>query len=519
MRQQAMRDLGQLGESVFQKWAAEMGLIVNYSKIDKAGWDFLVEFPCTETHSAAESAPAPIECKIQIKATDTLNKNNKIKISNLLRLAKSPIPTFIILISFDGGNEAQEARLVHFDENLISRIMKRVREIDQSPEQNRFNKRTITLPFGEDQRLPSLDGLTLAAMISKYIPSGLEEYVKRKQEILTRVGYEGISMEGSFSTSNEVGVEGLINASLGLAESVEITNLIGHDCRFGIRERHPSLNWEMARLSFPEVEPNLVGSIEFKVEDREPPITTECRIYNSPLNRHLPDKYKKLRISGKFFDLWIKPHSGEANFTFSLEGKHFTIQMMRKATMTLGMLAVAKKVFLKIESNDLPELDFSITPNSINPSWRLLEDLGNACYNLAAFFDIDLTSPIEFDQLVNDSKELSRIHNMINTPAELTAIEFSLSEEIRDGLEKCCCQFFVWCRIGDFFAGAVFSYSGVLLGIPGNRFRLAPKKLEVMERILTKSCQGFDEGVVARALSRADDKYEKAGFTVIQIHS
>ena len=45
MRQQAMRDLGQLGESVFQKWAAEMGLIVNYSKIDKAGWDFLVEFP------------------------------------------------------------------------------------------------------------------------------------------------------------------------------------------------------------------------------------------------------------------------------------------------------------------------------------------------------------------------------------------------------------------------------------------------------------------------------------------
>lgn len=518
MRQQAMRDLGQLGESVFQKWAAEMGLIVNYSKIDMAGWDFLVEFPYTETHSAAESAPAPIECKIQIKATDTLSKRNSIKISNLLRLAKTPIPTFIILISFEGRNEVQEARLAHFDEDLISRIMKRVRKIDQSSEQNRFNKRTMTLTFHEDQRLQSLDGFTLAATISSYIPSGLEKYIKKKQEILTRVGYEDISMEGSFCTSNEVGVESLINASLGLAESVEITNLVGHDCRFGIRERHPSLNWEMARLSFLEVEPNLVGSIEFKAEDRETSVTTECRIYNSPLNRHLPNEYKKLRISGKFFDLWIKPHSREANFTYSLEGKHFTIQMMRKATRALGMLAVAKKVLLKIESNEL-ELDFSITPNSINPSWRRLEDLGNVCYNLAAFFDIDLTSPIEFDQLVNDSKELNRIHDMINTPAELAAIEFSLSEEIREGLEKCCCQLFVWCRIGDFLAGAVFSYSGVLLGIPGNRFRLAPKKLEFMERVLTKSCQGFDQGVVARALSRADDKYEKDGFTVIQLHS
>ncbi|ENU71461.1 hypothetical protein [Acinetobacter baumannii] len=40
-----MRDLGQLGESTFAMWCAQVGLIANGSAIDKTGWDYYVEFP------------------------------------------------------------------------------------------------------------------------------------------------------------------------------------------------------------------------------------------------------------------------------------------------------------------------------------------------------------------------------------------------------------------------------------------------------------------------------------------
>lgn len=58
------RDLGTLGESVFQGWCAGIGLVSNGSKIDKTGWDFLVEFPLIINSDCYELHKSGLECRV-----------------------------------------------------------------------------------------------------------------------------------------------------------------------------------------------------------------------------------------------------------------------------------------------------------------------------------------------------------------------------------------------------------------------------------------------------------------------
>mgnify|MGYP000156224688 CR=1 FL=1 len=44
-----MRDLGTMGETVFENICAQAGIACNGSKIDRTGWDYIVEFEfCNE---------------------------------------------------------------------------------------------------------------------------------------------------------------------------------------------------------------------------------------------------------------------------------------------------------------------------------------------------------------------------------------------------------------------------------------------------------------------------------------
>ena len=129
-----------MGESTFQLWCANSGLVANGSKIDKTGWDFLVEFPVSAL--SADTAlvhKASIECKVQVKATEKKNRKWAVKISNLKRLVATEIPAFFVFVEFDGMESAQRAFIVHVDEILMRKVLKKVHSINQSEKENKFN--------------------------------------------------------------------------------------------------------------------------------------------------------------------------------------------------------------------------------------------------------------------------------------------------------------------------------------------------------------------------------------------
>ena len=89
-----MRDLGRLGEYTFSVWCSQVGLVANPSIIDKTGWDFYVQFPIADDLSVSKLHKPAVECRVQVKATDSSDRKWQITLSNLRQMATASMPTF-----------------------------------------------------------------------------------------------------------------------------------------------------------------------------------------------------------------------------------------------------------------------------------------------------------------------------------------------------------------------------------------------------------------------------------------
>ena len=103
------RNLGDLGESTLRLLAAQVDMSVNKANPDKTGWDFLVEFAYARDYSKdfnlpLDKKPPPIQCLVQVKATDRQRRKWSIKLSNWVRLITSPLPAFNLVFGLSGSS-------------------------------------------------------------------------------------------------------------------------------------------------------------------------------------------------------------------------------------------------------------------------------------------------------------------------------------------------------------------------------------------------------------------------------
>lgn len=161
-----MRDIGRMGENIFQFWCNSVGLTANGSKVDKRGWDCFVEFPNNSSGVIPRDlVPKPIECKVQVKSTDLKKKGEDIKLSNLESLVKTQMPVFFCFIEFDGTNDPQAAYLVHVGKEVIERTLKRIRKLYSQGEGDRLNKHTMIIKYTDSDRLEQTTGENLKRTI------------------------------------------------------------------------------------------------------------------------------------------------------------------------------------------------------------------------------------------------------------------------------------------------------------------------------------------------------------------
>src|SRR5690554_79287 len=98
--------IGGVGEAQFKLMCETAGIVANPSLTDAYGWDFNVEFPCSDKHDSSLNPmliASPIECKVQVKATRTERKKVQVKLSNLKRMALYPLPSFFFFIEYNGS--------------------------------------------------------------------------------------------------------------------------------------------------------------------------------------------------------------------------------------------------------------------------------------------------------------------------------------------------------------------------------------------------------------------------------
>lgn len=185
-----MRDLGLMGESTFSLWCADAGIIPNGSQIDKTGWDYFVEFPFEDLNDPTEIHKAAIECKVQIKATDKKERKLPVSLSNLRRLITAQMPAFFVFIEFDGSDSAKDAFIVHVDNELITKVLKKLHEIEQSDKTNKFNKRKMTISYGDSHKMEHLNGDCLKEVFISHIGMDISRYISNKIKHLESTGFE-----------------------------------------------------------------------------------------------------------------------------------------------------------------------------------------------------------------------------------------------------------------------------------------------------------------------------------------
>lgn len=253
---QETQKIGRQGEKLFSLLCTDAGVTCNKSIEDDYGWDMLVEFPPPEQQKTAiDLRQVQLTANVQVKATRARSRTCRISLQNALRMAKSPIPSFVFLVVLKDRKKPRYF-VAHVWKELIHSWLKAARVADASGV-TATNKRHVTIRFDDT------DDHTDDAVrwIENQIRSAGPQYAANKLKFADTVGFEkgyGIA-NVSLELSNP---QEFIDFQLGLKPNLKASRVQIHSERFGIRAANPEIDLTNVMLT---LEPGgMPASLRFK---------------------------------------------------------------------------------------------------------------------------------------------------------------------------------------------------------------------------------------------------------------
>lgn len=325
------RDLGKAGENKFVSWCSDVGITINKAEEDKHGWDFLLEFPVNRTTGAAfDLHKSNMICKIQVKATEGKRLSKSVELSNLHALATDPLPVFYLFLHFNNDSAPASAYLLHLDEGLIKRILKRAREHVSAGEGGRLHKKSLTLNYNETHRLPEASGQGLLKYIEANYYEKWGQLLSAKQKVLNTAGFEDGAGAIHFTIKGVEQRENLILGSLGYANKVAVSDFSLWNKRFGIKDPKPVVAMTDAVMTMTNAD-----FVETKVMitySTTEALVLPAKVYFSPLVNRLDKAI--FRISTDFIDMRADAGAGTMKMESTIaDDKFYSLNLLRKVIM------------------------------------------------------------------------------------------------------------------------------------------------------------------------------------------
>ena len=224
---------GRPAEKEFSLRCSKGGITCNPSSEDDHGWDFVVEVPSRQTLGlSADHARPVVQVLVQVKSTRGRRATARLKISNALHFAKSPLPCFVVLFQ-DNRDGRMEVFARHFSDQLIADTLKRAREVSATAK--KLNQAAMHVRFTEQDR----HSKSLIDWLVATVENLPEDYANMKRDFGARVGYEEGWLHGEMHLGPMKGIGELIDHQLGLTPSVPVSSLKIVDKRFGIEAPTP----------------------------------------------------------------------------------------------------------------------------------------------------------------------------------------------------------------------------------------------------------------------------------------
>ncbi|NMP29009.1 hypothetical protein GW590_19310 [Rahnella sp. SAP-1] len=514
-----MRDIGTMGENLFSMLCASAGLAANRSEIDRNGWDFFVEFPL-EMHNSAnpDSLMSPIECKVQVKSTDGNSKNKQIPISNLMRLIKTPGASFLFFVEYNGFNDAQNLYLVHLDEDLISKILKRTRELSIINTNNAFNKNKITIPYDHKNIIEPKSGSALKKLIEKYLPNGQEEYVKKKQKFINSVGYENGGFRMEFIASSNEQIQSLINSSLGINSPTKVSNALTKRVRFGMENPAPELSSHSAIINFENVAPYSEGSIIIREVKYSSPMRFKCKLFNSPLNSFIKKENIKVRILGDFFDFLISLYTGEVTCKFEIKNTMQNIYDLYRSIKLIELFtSKSTDITMRFDFPNFPKTEFEVTCGGGSFIYENEMHMIDHVINIANYFNIDKELSISLHDIQLHQSEINSFLKIIEADESNLRVNFRTVQCEISPEKEICCLFNASVMLGDFIVLIVFVVTGMAEKMADGRYNLKTSEKTTERKIILTRDDKFFEIDLDVVKDEIANKYIKHGYLVVDL--
>ncbi|OED84610.1 hypothetical protein CWN95_22165 [Vibrio splendidus] len=450
-------NIGNLGETKLTEWCDAARLTSNESlHEDKMGWDHFIEFPYLKSDEPKDKQSKPIECKIQVKSTFREDGGVQIKLSALKRLVDYTSPAFILFYEFkDKENpKLDSAYLVHVDETLITRVLKRIREEHISDNTVPLNKIKLWVGYADEHKLESNNGIALRDQISRLVPDGMAKYQQNKDELTKTVGYGDNGFIFQFQASTEQMTQHLVEAAVGVSSEIEIKNTILKDNRFDLP--NGAIEEEKSDIAKIEVLPNIIDKcqLRFKVSEYSPALTFDGEFIKMPqLTTSKNSLYFRTKLfSVELIDVLQSSFDCQLYFTFEKEVpldealRFFTLFSKENKGKTLRLEVELKKerriIKLKATLNHEFEDAFSVVES--------VKVIKNS-------FEIDGNSPITLQYLYDCRDALNGLAAIIQNKVE--TMRFKLRDELdSEGditAREAVCPYTMIVQIGDSHIGVV----------------------------------------------------------------
>lgn len=468
-----MRNLGVKGESYFENLCGDSDISVNKVGNDNTGWDFFVEFPLKQDSSKpVDLHPFPIKSLFQVKATDGTKKSIPIKLSNWNNLVKSPLPAFIIVFEFEGKTNPTKSYLIHVDSNLISKVFKRLRKLDNN-QFNRLHKFTMNISYHEKNLLAPLNGKTLKNEVLNTIDNSLESYSLKKQKIISSVGYDNGKELMQFHLKIPESYKGdvdnfLVDHSLGLIDKIEVDSNSFFDIRFGIPYEIKSESNQFKSIA---IIPEATGKAEIKISNNDH--TDHVIIF---LDTYLPQGITHLVNPNSLKVLFKDSHvqlvsqlyakDSVLHFYFPHQNSKVPIKDIKNLGSLLSFFLRNKNEKSFIKSTKLK--DKFDSEGKIILKEKLPEELLNdgviffQAYQIINHFDyLDIATIIPNELL--QQKDNLKIVSMLLSPGaekfEFSGLEASMDEVIT---KEVCTPAVKTLKFGDYYFIVSFTFHGIL---------------------------------------------------------
>jgi hypothetical protein len=505
------RDIGDLGEDIFLTLCTAGGIVATKPKKDKNGWDYFLEFPSEiDKTKSLDLQEAPIKCLVQIKSTDTVNKKQEqITLSSILRLMEAHMPTFIVLMKFNGKDEVQDMYLVHIDEDIIGKILKRVRECDL--EGKTINKSTISIKFNEVNRLKTNTGLELKKQIQTFIPNGMSDYIKSKDKMIKLVGFNDGALSMNIAFSTDTSEDDLINMSMGLKTlPVKISNIALE--RFNIKLPHniPELiNSTETTISINNVNIQQVKLIVKKT--KYSPVLFECDFDVYVDSFQLVDN-KKMTLKNDFLTLDIDFEKATHEFEFG----NFEEQDCYKLEDWLNIFKFAhlvddkdKVFYSEIKTGDRvldSNSNFQLNVNDPDMMLAMYNNMFNKLSDIYKVIGLSNSENVMLKDIQNNYKQINNLHDLACSELKDMRINFD-EADLKYKYAETALIIPSTTIINNQIIGVVFVLIGVLNNDEKNIYSFVPQERKKSESFIVNVGE-FNNSMIQEVIDDMNIKLE-----------